>query len=403
MFKSLGLNRNLKVLNLSWNRINNENLEEIRDHYTRQNVFIEEIIMRGNKNLHSSVEEHINDECKKNLLIQEHIIPMLGPDNTSHSRSRKRPTCCKGFDLRNLEFKDLTYISANFVEKFCSIHNEYLQSLTLINVHTEGKLTTLLDYLSNARQPVQLNALHIENCPTKKENTVKLIRSLKTNDHLKRLSLVDLSHMEMQKLLHLLYRSLKRNSTLEYLSLSNNEIYDYKYINKLIKKNKTIHTLDIRGNYMSEEILKELYNSLLKNIELEELLFDSQDRVLGEKTTDLLKLELEKNFCIHHDIKVLLEKGPAKKKGNLKNTKQDLIMDLSGAIFTNPAALIKLLSHSGHIKKLDLQKSDLNSKDLTKLAEGLSERKIHVEELNLSKMAAIDDELILRIAKLLFI
>lgn len=50
--------------------MNNENLEEIRDHYTRQNVFIERIIMRGNKNLHSSIEEHIDDECKKNLLIQ---------------------------------------------------------------------------------------------------------------------------------------------------------------------------------------------------------------------------------------------------------------------------------------------------------------------------------------------
>lgn len=84
-----------------------------------------------------------------------------------------------------------------------------------------------------------------------------------------------MSQMELQKHLHLLYRSLKRNHTLEYLSLGNNEIYDYKYINRLIQKNKTIHTLDIRGNYMSEEILKELYNSLLKNIELEELLYDS--------------------------------------------------------------------------------------------------------------------------------
>lgn len=84
--------------------------------------------------------------------------------------------------------------------------------------------------------------------------------------------------------------------------------------------------------------------------------------------TDLLKLELEKNLSIHHDIKVLLEKGPNKKKGNLKGAKKDLIMDLSGASFKNPAALIKLLSYSGHIKKLDLQKSDLDSDYLTKLA-----------------------------------
>lgn len=142
-------------------------------------------------------------------------------------------------------------------------------------MNTDNHLSILLDYISNNKNPIQLNALHLESCTIKREFTVKIIKSLRTNEHMKRLSLVDLNCMEMQKMLRLLYSSLKSNTSLEYLSLSNNEIYDYKYINKLIRKNKLIHTLDIRGNYMSEDILRDLYSSLLQNIELEELLFDS--------------------------------------------------------------------------------------------------------------------------------
>jgi len=41
----------------------------------------------------------------------------------------------------------------------------------------------------------------------------------------------------MQQQLGLLYRSLKGNTTLVYLSLANNEIDEYKYINKIIQRN----------------------------------------------------------------------------------------------------------------------------------------------------------------------
>lgn len=74
--------------------------------------------------------------------------------------------------------------------------------------------------------------------------------------------------MNMQKLLRLLYHNLKDNTTVEFLSLANNEIGNYKHINKLIKKNHTLHSLDIRGNYMNEDILEELWESLHENINL---------------------------------------------------------------------------------------------------------------------------------------
>ena len=77
--------------------------------------------------------------------------------------------------------------------------------------------------------------------------------------------------MDIQKLLRPLYKSLKDNTTLEHLSLANNEIDEYKYIKKLVMKNSVLRTLDIRGNYMNEDILMEFWVSLHNNIELTDL------------------------------------------------------------------------------------------------------------------------------------
>ena len=68
------------------------------------------------------------------------------------------------------------------------------------------------------------------------------------------------------QLLGLLYRSLKKNTCLEHLNLANNNIDEYKYINKIIRKNTNLHTINIKGNYMNEEILEALWSSLHENI-----------------------------------------------------------------------------------------------------------------------------------------
>ena len=69
VFQKLRLNKDLRVLNLSDNKITNAIAEEIRDEYVCKNVFIEEIGLLVNKSLHSQIEENIDDECRKNLLI----------------------------------------------------------------------------------------------------------------------------------------------------------------------------------------------------------------------------------------------------------------------------------------------------------------------------------------------
>ena len=56
-----------------------------------------------------------------------------------------------------------------------------------------------------------------------------------------------------------------------------------------------MHTLDIRGNYMNEYILEQLWSNLHDNIELVDLQFDSQDIVLEDVAIESVKLELDIN------------------------------------------------------------------------------------------------------------
>ena len=71
VFKSekLILNSNLRVLNLQDNRLNTENATEICEHYLKRNIYIEQIVLKGNKALHPSTQESIDHECRKNLLV----------------------------------------------------------------------------------------------------------------------------------------------------------------------------------------------------------------------------------------------------------------------------------------------------------------------------------------------
>ena len=183
----------MKVINLQDNSIHNENAVEIRDYYAKLNIYIEEIVLKGNKSLHSSIEENIDDECRKNLLIQMYILPNLPKAiQTGYFRTRGiEKTCCAEYDVRKLGMEDVSYDSSDFVAKFCEIHNKELHSLSLKNVHTAHRLGHLMSFLRAERKPIFLQTLRIENCPIRKEYSSDIIRSLKTNTTLKHLSLVN--------------------------------------------------------------------------------------------------------------------------------------------------------------------------------------------------------------------
>ena len=68
-FRKLALNTSLKVLNLKGNMLNEEVVRELRDQYALVNIYLEQVVLKGNLNINRSISHNINDECRKNLLI----------------------------------------------------------------------------------------------------------------------------------------------------------------------------------------------------------------------------------------------------------------------------------------------------------------------------------------------
>ena len=63
LFKKLFNNKHLNVLNLKENKLLNENAEEMEE-YSKANVYIEEIMLLGNRAVHASVMDEIDNECR---------------------------------------------------------------------------------------------------------------------------------------------------------------------------------------------------------------------------------------------------------------------------------------------------------------------------------------------------
>ena len=312
ILQKLSVGKDLRVLNLKDNSIQDQIAHEILTHFAIANVYLDQVILKGNKCLKTSDIEHINDECRKNLLIQKHILPALPlAKETGYKRQTfVKKTCCNSkFDVRHLKFEDVSFFSSDFIAKFLKIHKQEVLSLRLINVHTDLQLRHLFVCLKNA---YSIQTLHIENCIIRDDHLRGFLDAMKTNMNIKSLSFVNMRNM--QKYLRLMYISLKKNTTLMHLCLEENEIDNYKYINKIIQKNHHIRKLDLRGNYMNLEILEQLWDSLKGNCEITELLFDQEDNELDPLAITSVDLQLKINEYIQSAIlshfRVRLELNP---------------------------------------------------------------------------------------------
>ena len=71
---------------------------------------------------------------------------------------------------------------------------------------------------------------------------------------------------------------------------------------ELITDNETLETLNIKGNYMDEHSLEEIWAGLNDNIVLKHFIFDSIDKVLEDQTIQSIERELKLNNTIADDI-----------------------------------------------------------------------------------------------------
>ena len=75
---------------------------------------------------------------------------------------------------------------------------------------------------------------------------------------------------------------------------------------------------------------------------------------------------------------------------------------MSNLHYENPLSLIKYLGHCDKTTKVNLSNSDIKKEVIMTLAEEIYNRSIVIEELNLSHLPAIDDDLLIEISHYMF-
>ena len=92
------------MLNLSENLLKDDNASEILE-FVRNNIFVEEVILCGNKYVHANIQDTIDDECQMNCLIKHEILPKLKPASQTGFKSvMLNKNCCAEFDVSELHF-----------------------------------------------------------------------------------------------------------------------------------------------------------------------------------------------------------------------------------------------------------------------------------------------------------
>ena len=79
--KSLIDNTNLVYLDLQDNEIENECATQLIE-LLKQNYFIVGVVLKGNLHINQNLKETIQEECRKNIMIKEFVVPHLKGKNS---------------------------------------------------------------------------------------------------------------------------------------------------------------------------------------------------------------------------------------------------------------------------------------------------------------------------------
>lgn len=146
----------------------------------------------------------------------------------------------------------------------------------------------------------------------------------------------------------------------------------------------------------------QVWNSLHQNIQLTEILFDSEDKELGQEALLSIKDQLDSTRHIQTTIVARIEHGTNSSTVKRKDLKTLKAQNLSGIELEKQSALIKYLGWCTGARKVNLSHSNLKREVLIELGQKLSSREFLIEELDLSAVQAIDDEVLIVFSQLCF-
>ena len=178
-------------------------------------------------------------------------------------------------------------------------------------------------------------------------------------------------------------KSFMHHKKLQILNVSGNNLPDFDSIVEVMRHNRSLRLINIRGSKFSVEDLTPIWLGLRDNISVCELEYQRENVVFAFDILQCIEVELILNqeICntIFPRINQSLEHKPT-------------ILELNDSHIQNIQSVLKYVRHNHHLREIDLSFTDLKSKDVARLVETIANREIHhINTLNLSRNITIND------------
>ena len=210
------------------------------------NYFIEDLVIDGNNHVSQTQKETIQQECRKNLMIKEFILPHLKSQAGDFLKDTYSPvdgeSHFKSYNVESLQVENMNYLTSDFICKFIEMNKNDFHSLILKNVSFERKMKGLVQFLKSVK--TKITTIAIEDCDTG-ANLPSLIEACKGMETLEELRLINMGlNVATESVLLHLYTHKKLTT----LDLSNNRLTSMTEIASLLANNQVLTAVNLSGN-----------------------------------------------------------------------------------------------------------------------------------------------------------
>ena len=168
---------------------------------------------------------------------------------------------------------------------------------------------------------------------------------------LKELALINLEVMKTPKILELIQASFMQHKSLEVLDIRDNQLPHFQHIVSMLKTNKKIKRLNLRGSTMTVERLEVIWLGVRDNISLVEIEHQTELLALVSiHTLVLLDVEMRLNAQINDII--------------IPRDNNRTVLNLSDTSLTHIESVIKYIRLMKRFKSLDLSNAGLDTKKI---------------------------------------
>lgn len=191
-------------------------------------------MLEGNNYIDQTIKETINEECRKNLLIKEFLLPHLTCKEGTLLKDNLMPAVeenhFKNYNVESLKLENMSFFRSDFISKFISMNRHDFHSLSLTKVHFDENIKDLANFLKQST--TQIHTLILNDCDIGDTSITQMITDCRKITTLKELRLIS---MHLSAHTKEILRCLHDHKTLKVLDMSNNGIQCMSEISALLK------------------------------------------------------------------------------------------------------------------------------------------------------------------------